>query len=125
MRISDWSSDVCSSDLRARRVVGHAVDDDRDAARAIALVADFLEVVGPTLAAAALDRALGGVLGHVGIEGLVEHQPQARIGLRIAAAGTRGDGDLPNEIGEQLAALGVFDALASGDTWTAAPRFPF
>src|SRR3546814_14466742 len=62
--------------LRARRVVGHAVDDDRDAARAIALVADFLEVVGPTLAAAALDRALGGVLGHVGIEGLVEHQPQ-------------------------------------------------
>src|SRR3546814_16403359 len=60
MRISDWSADVCSSDLRtlcaqvaaelaervahvgrgAHLVVGQAVDDHRHAARSVALVAD-------------------------------------------------------------------------------------
>src|SRR3546814_17877636 len=61
MRISDWSADVCSSDLRtlcaqvaaelaervahvgrgAHLVVGQAVDDHRHAARRVALVADL------------------------------------------------------------------------------------
>src|SRR3546814_4704588 len=47
MRISDWSSDVCSSDLHAEHVVGHqhlavalrrSTDADR---RAVDLVRDF------------------------------------------------------------------------------------
>src|SRR3546814_8097499 len=29
MRISDWSSDVCSSDLGLRREIAHAIDIDR------------------------------------------------------------------------------------------------
>src|SRR3546814_15227302 len=53
MRISDWSSDVCSSDLRRRLVsleiwAGHydAPLDEREIARHYTLTSDDLEIVG-------------------------------------------------------------------------------
>src|SRR3546814_20399489 len=48
MRISDWSSDVCSSDLRARLGLGDAGGGDRVAA----------QVIGGALLGAALVAAL-------------------------------------------------------------------
>src|SRR3546814_2450477 len=54
MRISDWSSDVCSSDLDDRALFFHIVDEPPDTARrARAIGAAERVVVG---AGAALDR---------------------------------------------------------------------
>src|SRR3546814_8466927 len=97
MRISDWSSYVCSSDL-----VGHAVDDDRRAADAVAFVADFFIVGAVGAARAALDGALDVVFGHVGVGGLVPGHAQPRIAVRVGAAGPRRDGDLTNDFGPEL-----------------------
>src|SRR5690606_8254176 len=88
-------------------VVGHAVDDDRRAARAVALVADFLVGGAVEIARAALDRALDAVLGHVGVGRLVHRQPQPGVGLGIGAAELGRDGDLLDDPREHLAALGV------------------
>src|SRR5690606_18355946 len=88
-------------------VVGHAVDDDGSAADAVALVADFFVVGAIGTACAALDGALDVVLGHIGVGGLVPGHPQARIAVRIRAAGTCRDGDLTNDFGPELSAFGV------------------
>ncbi len=96
-------------------VVGQRLDDDRDAARAVALVADLL-VVGVVVAAGgALDRALDVVLGHVGrARGAIAARRRGLcVGIRHALA--RGNGDLAAELGEMLGALGVLRALAVHD----------
>src|SRR3546814_9398791 len=61
MRISDWSSDVCSSDLAATRVLAVSIVRDRFAGRAMAKVMSltfivFLSVpmLAPTLGQAIL-----------------------------------------------------------------------
>src|SRR5690606_18899366 len=96
----------------AGAVVGHAVDDDRRAADAIAFVADFLVVVAVGAASAALDGALDVVLGHVGVGGLVPGHGQARVAVGVRAAGARRDGDLADDFGPELAPLGVLTPLA-------------
>ncbi len=70
----------------ANAVVGQAIDDHRGAVDAVALVADFLVVDAFELAGAALDRALDRVLGHVVGRGLVDREPQPRVGRDVAAA---------------------------------------
>src|SRR3546814_1429245 len=67
MRISDWSSDVCSSDLRAHVLTGGVDDADLD-------LLHRLVVLGP---AAHEDLAVGelGALDRVE-QGLVEHRRQ-------------------------------------------------
>ena len=96
----------------ARLVVGHAVDDHGRTGNAVTFVADFLVVDAFEVAGAALDRALDVVLRHVVGVGLVDRQPQTRVGPRIAAAHARRDGDFLDEAGKNLAALGVLLALA-------------
>src|SRR3546814_3251070 len=135
MRISDWSADVCSSDLRtlcaqvaaelaervahvghgAHLVVGQAVDDHRHAARRVALVADLLVLDALQLAGGFLQRALDGVLGHVDRQALVDRRAQARAVGRLGAALAGRDGDFADDLGEDLAALGVGGVLASFD----------
>src|SRR5581483_2489216 len=97
---------------RAVAVVGHAIDHHRHPAGAVALVAHLLELLAARLAGAAPDRALDGVLGHVGRQRRVDGGAQARIGGRVPAAGASGHGDLAYEFGEQPAALGVLRVLA-------------
>ena len=96
----------------ARPVVGHAINDDRRARDAVALVADFLVIDAFKIASAAFDGALDVVLRHVVGVGLVDRQPQARVRPRIAAAHARGHRDFLDEAGEDLAALGVLLAFA-------------
>src|SRR3546814_2947260 len=70
MRISDWSSDVCSSDLTAHRdeVVGR-IDGHR--------IAVLPQVIGIALAAAALGALVERRgLGRIGGLGLAERQEQ-------------------------------------------------
>ena len=67
---------------RADLVVGHAVDDDRGAVDAVALVADLFVVHAVEIAGAAIDGPLDVVGGHVLFLALVDCQPQPRIGRR-------------------------------------------
>ncbi len=92
-------------------VVGQAVDDDRRAGQAVALIADFFVVGAFQATHAALDGALDVVLGHVRIHRLVHGQAQARVGVGISAAELRGDGDFLDQAGPDLAALGVSRGL--------------
>ena len=95
-------------------VVGQGLDDQRDAARAIALVADLLVALA-LVAGAAPDRALDVVLGHVGGARRLQRAAQARIGRRVGQAGARRDLHLAHQPGEGPGALGVLAALAMHD----------
>ena len=92
-------------------VVGENIDQNGDTGRPVSFVGRFL--VGGALEIA---RALGDgpgdiVLGHVGRLGGLDACPEAGVSLRVAAADAGGDGDFPNELGEDLAPLGVGRAL--------------
>src|SRR3546814_17395047 len=79
MRISDWSSDVCSSDLRA------AIDmqGENAAARAVAHAADKLGERQSVFSVAALQEEAGRIgLGKIGY---------AQIGAAIDAAAKQGE----------------------------------
>ena len=91
----------------ADAVVGETIDDDRRAVDAVALVPNLLVAHAFELTGSALDCALDGVLGHVVVHRLVDGEAQARIGRNVAAAQLGGNGDFPDQAGEDLAALGV------------------
>src|SRR5690606_10458559 len=93
-------------------VVGHAVDQDGSAAGTIAFITDLFEVVAIGSARAALNGALDVVLGHVGRGGLVPCQAQTRVGVRVGAAGACRNGDFTDDLGPELAALGVLTPFA-------------
>src|SRR3954471_14220161 len=103
---------VADLGARAVAVVGQRLDEQRDAARPIALVEDGLERVGVRALAGALgDRALDVVLGHRGVLGLLDRQAERGVALGVAAALLRRDGDRARELREQLSAAGVDDRL--------------
>ena len=83
------------------------LDQHGDAARAVALVDDLFVDLALELAGALLDGAVDVVVGHAVGPRLEDGGAQARVGLRIAAAEAGRDGDLLEELGEQLAAAGV------------------
>ena len=89
-------------------VVGQALDEHRDAVGAVALVHDRLVVGAAGLqAGAALDRALDVVVRDRGLLRLLDGVVERRVAGRVAAAGPRRDLDVLDQLGEQLAALGV------------------
>ena len=96
-------------------VVGQRLDDDRDAARAIALVAHLLVSLAVAAAGAALDRAIDRVLRHVGLAGRENGGAQPRVGGRVGQAGAGGGRQFPDDLGEDLGALFVLRALAVHD----------
>src|SRR3546814_4741249 len=112
MRISDWSSDVCSSDLDVRRAQ-RGVPQDFDAS---ALLAEGGEVGGDGFAGQvaagilALARARGQVRGAVGLAGhgislQVVHRCSAGAGQRDAATSWAGGlpGGVPRPTGTRRA----------------------
>ena len=92
-------------------VVGRRLDEDRHAARAVALVDDLLELLGVAAAGRLVDRPLDVVGRHVDRAGLLDGQPEPVVRVRIAAALAGRDADLAGDLREQGAALGVGDAL--------------
>ena len=95
----------------ARRVVGHGVDEERDAAGAVALVRHFLVVDALELTRALLDRALDVLLRHRAAARRVDGETEPRISGRITAAELGGHGDFANELREQRATLLVSRGL--------------
>src|SRR3546814_16704671 len=76
MRISDWSSDVCSSDLRLRAQVGAAADAD------LGRRAVDVHVVAARLPVGERDRAANAVEGEALGEKAeeVQQQPERQLG---------------------------------------------
>ena len=102
------------ADVRAGAVavVGGRLHEQRHAARAVALVEDRLQRLGVGALAGALgDGALDVVLGHRGVLGLLDGQPERRVALGVAAALLGGHRDGARELGEELAAARVDDRL--------------
>ena len=92
-------------------VVGHRLDQDSDAVRTVALIGDLVVMHAVQIAAAALDGAVDGIVRHIGGLGVADALAQAGVGIGIAPAGTGRDGYFLDELGEDLAALGVGCAL--------------
>src|SRR5690242_7063983 len=109
----------------ALAVVGDAIHDHRHAARRVAFVTHFLVSDAFEFAGRLLDRALDGVLGHVGVERLVYRGAQARVAGRIAATGARGHADLARQLGEHATAARVLRVLAAFDGWTSTHGYLF
>ena len=100
---------------RAIAVVGLGLDEDRHAARAVALVDDLLELLRVTAAGRLVDRPLDVVGGHVDRARLLDREAQPVVGVGVAAALPRRHADLPGDLGEQGSALGVGDAFGALD----------
>ena len=91
-------------------VIGRDLDQDRDAARAVAFKGDLFVANARQLAGAALDGALDVVGGHVLGLGCCNGRAQTRVLFQVAAALGR-HGDFLDKTGEDLAALRVKRAL--------------
>src|SRR3546814_4152868 len=96
MRISDWSSDVCSSDLHLRclgtdvlgpRMAGHVQGD---------APLQAAEAVGEALLLGDVDHVFGDVVGVLGqlLHGLVGRQDERPLELQHERAGRRQRDDL-------------------------------
>ena len=96
-------------------VVGLRLDEDRDAARAVALVDDLLELLGLAAAGRLVDRPLDVVGRHVDRARLLDGEPEPVVRVGVAAALARRDADLARDLREEGAALGVVDALLALD----------
>ncbi len=96
-------------------VVGRGLDEERDAARAVALVDDLLELLRLAAAGRLLDRPLDVVGGHVDRARLLDRQPKPVVRVRVAAALACCDADLAGDLREERAALGVVGALLALD----------
>jgi hypothetical protein len=96
-------------------VVRRRFDEDRDAARAVALVHDLLELLGLAAAGRLVDRPLDIVGGHVHGASLLDREAQPVVGVGVTAALARCHGDLARNLGEGRAALGIRDAFRALD----------
>ena len=100
---------------RAVLVVGGRLDDDRHAARAVALVHDLFELLAFAAASRLLDGALDRVEWHVLGAGAFDRQPEPEVAVDVTAAGSRGNADLAAHLREDGAALDVVDAFLALD----------
>jgi len=92
-------------------VIRQCVDQDRDAARAVSLVGHLVVRDAFEIARALLDGAVDVVGRHAVLARRQHRGPETRIGVDVAAAETRGNGDLLDQLGEQLAAPGILQSL--------------
>ena len=93
-------------------VVGHGLDDDCHTTRRVSLVAQLGHVVGFVRAGTASDCAVDDVARHVGRQRLIHSQAQAWIIRRHTAAVLGRHGQFADQLGEDLAPLGVLALFA-------------
>ncbi len=86
---------------------GDDLNQHAHSARTVAFEGGFLKLLAFELAGAAKDGALNVLVRHVFVFARQNGGSQARIGVRIAAADARRDGNFPNDARENAAALCV------------------
>ena len=97
---------------RTVAVVGQALDDEAHASGSVALVDDVLVVGGAVFVTGTTLDGTSDVVGrHGGLLGLVDGVVQGRVAVWVATAEAGGDLDVLDELGEELAALGVDGGL--------------
>ena len=96
-------------------VVGLGLDEDRHTTRAVALVDDLLVLLGLAATSRLVDRPFDVISGHVHRARLLDREAQPVVGVGVAATLPGGHRDLPGDLGEERAALGVGDALGALD----------
>src|SRR5262249_31784661 len=92
---------------RAVAVVGHSLDEIERARRAGALVENLFVSGSFDLPGTSLDGAGDRVVGHRLPFGVGDRLTKAGVTARVASAHACGDRQLLDELGEELAALGV------------------
>ena len=92
-------------------IIGHGLNEQRDAARAIAFVRDLFIVHAFFFAGAAPDGAIDRFIRHVAGLGVGNRLAQTRVGIRVAAARARRDRQFLDEFGKEFPALGIERAL--------------
>src|SRR3546814_14752677 len=116
MRISDWSSDVCSSDLIGQPEVGAAVDDDG----VTELRGQFR---GMPVRQAEEDDVMTGQQGGIGgLQDPVGQRQQMRVMLAEAAARAGGAGECPD--GQAPVRIGGMAEQQSEDLAAGVPPGP-
>src|SRR5579884_3340093 len=113
-RLGEGGADLAR---RAIAVVGQGLDDDRNAARPVALIPYLLISRLAVAAGAAMDRPLDRLLGHVGLAGGQHCGAQPRVRGRVGQTRTGGGRQLPDQLGEDLGALFVLRALPVHDVF--------
>ena len=98
-------------------VVGQRLDDDSGAARPIAFIADLVKSGVGLAAGAAADRAIDGVLGHVGLARRQHRGAQARVCRRIGQPGAGRRRQFPDDLGKDLGALFVLRTFPVHDVF--------
>ncbi len=96
-------------------VVGQALHHDGGTGRAVAFVHDGLELLAVTTAGATLDGTVDGIASHVVGQGCRYRRSQTRVVGWIGITETRGGGDFADQLGENLATLGILSGLAVFD----------
>src|SRR6266540_4054641 len=89
-------------------VIAGEIDQQGATARPIAFQLELFKMDAGKLAGAALDRLLGVVRRHVDVFGFEDCESEAGVAVRITAAEAGGDGDFTDDLGKDLAALGVY-----------------
>ncbi|MNN08561.1 hypothetical protein D3C81_1214200 [compost metagenome] len=93
-------------------VVGHGLDHDRHATRAVTFVAELFDVVAFVGAGTTGHGTIDDVAAHVGAQGLVQRQTQARVGCRVSTTLLGSDRQFADPLGEDLASLGILALFA-------------
>jgi len=83
-------------------IVGEAFHQHRHPAGGVALVGDLLVVHALQLAGALLDGPGDVVPGHIGLPGGEDGGSEAGVAGRVSPSQPRGDGDLLDQLGEEL-----------------------
>lgn len=93
-------------------VIGHRLDQDSNAIRAVALVSDLVIIHAFEFAHAAFYRTVNGVVRHVLRLGIGDRLSQPRIRINVAAVtGASRDRDLLDHLRKDLATFGVESAF--------------
>src|SRR5690554_84128 len=96
-------------------VIGHGLDQHRHTAWRITFIGQLFNVLVVVSSHAAGNGPVNGVTGHIGTKGLVNDGPQPRVIRRIASTIAGSHRQLPDQLGENLAALSVLRSLAMLD----------
>ena len=96
-------------------VVSQTLNHDGRAGRAVTFVYDGLELLAIATTGATLNGTVDGVAGHVVGQGGSHRSTQTRVVGRIGITQTRGGSDFADQLGEDLATLGILSGLAVFD----------